>query len=331
MPQVNPRSTLNRLEPIDRRDLSIRVFDPVNPTPSSAVLVPEPILNSGSSTMSIHFSHQFPHYLPTIRGTIERRLLLNYRVDPAVAAGLLPPPFRPLLHEGHAIAGVCLIRLAHLRPNWLPGNFGLRFENAAVRIAAEWDTPLGIQSGVFVLSRYTSSRLAALAGGRVFPGVHRRVTIASQESQTKVAVNVQARRGFAIHVRGESTNDWPADSIFPSPAAASTFFAAGSLGYSWHPDRREFECLELCVPDWHAAPFAVHDLAATYFDDRRRFPRGSIAFDHALVMRDIQHEWRLREPIAGSIAGSIANPIADTTTRAVHSPRADAVPTPIQV
>jgi hypothetical protein len=28
-----------------------------------------------------------------------------------------------------------------------------------------------------------------------------------------------------------------------------------------------------------------------FFDDPRRFPRGSIALDNALIMRDIAHEW----------------------------------------
>jgi hypothetical protein len=260
--------------------------------------------------------------LATLRGTIERRILLNYRVDPAVAAGLLPPGFRPVCHSGHAIAGVCLIRLAHVRPTWLPIRFGLRSENAAIRIAAEWDTPAGPRSGVFVLARYTASRLAALAGGRIFPGVHRRARIVSRESDRDMTVSV-TRGGFAIRVRGECTNDWPGDSIFESPQAASQFFAAGSTGYSWHPQRREFECLELCVPDWHAEPFAVDEVAATYFDDARRFPEGSIAFDHALVMRNIEHEWRLREPNAA--------PIANAAGSGLHWPHSKAVPTPIEV
>lgn len=33
--------------------------------------------------------------LPTVAGTIERRLLINYRVDPDAVATLLPAPFRP--------------------------------------------------------------------------------------------------------------------------------------------------------------------------------------------------------------------------------------------
>jgi hypothetical protein len=120
-------------------------------------------------------------------------------------------------------------------------------------------------------------------------------------------------------VAGESTAEWPGDSIFASAQAASAFFAAGSVGYSHHPRRGDYECMELCVPDWQATAFAVSDLAASYFDDAERFAPGSIRFDHALLMRGIEHEWRLRDPIAG-VAG-----------RAVHSPRSDTTQSMLQV
>lgn len=58
--------------------------------------------------------------LPVVRGVIDRRILVNYRVDPSVIAPLLPPPFRPKLVRGMALVGICLIRLKQLRPAFLP-------------------------------------------------------------------------------------------------------------------------------------------------------------------------------------------------------------------
>jgi hypothetical protein len=49
------------------------------------------------------------------------------------------PPFRPQLVHGWAVAGICLIRLGRLRPSRVPSAVGLRSENAAHRIAVEWD------------------------------------------------------------------------------------------------------------------------------------------------------------------------------------------------
>ena len=44
--------------------------------------------------------------IPVIRGLIDRRILVNYRVKPDVLAGLLPKPFRLKLVNGMGMAGV---------------------------------------------------------------------------------------------------------------------------------------------------------------------------------------------------------------------------------
>ncbi len=58
-------------------------------------------------------------HIPVIRGVIDRRILVNFRVDAAVLARLLPAPFRPELVNGPGMAGVCLIRLKDIRPRSL--------------------------------------------------------------------------------------------------------------------------------------------------------------------------------------------------------------------
>ena len=42
---------------------------------------------------------------------------------------------------------------------------------------------------------------------------------------------------------------------------------------------------------WSVEPLAVARAESTYFEDRRLFPPGSVAFDCALLMRNIGHEW----------------------------------------
>jgi uncharacterized protein YqjF (DUF2071 family) len=58
--------------------------------------------------------------IPVIKGTIKRRLLVNFRADPAVVQRILPQPFRPKLHRGRSLVGICLIRLEQIRPAGLP-------------------------------------------------------------------------------------------------------------------------------------------------------------------------------------------------------------------
>src|SRR5436190_17841433 len=114
-----------------------------------------------------------PMRLPTIGGIIKRRILVNYRVDPQIIQNLLPSRFKPKLHEGQAIAGICLIRLEHIRPKMLPEIVGISSENAAHRIAVLWDDENGVsQEGVFIPRRDTNSEMTYLLGGRMFTGEH---------------------------------------------------------------------------------------------------------------------------------------------------------------
>src|SRR5688500_7119057 len=110
--------------------------------------------------------------IPTIAGIIDRRILINYTVDPDIARKILPDPFRPMLYQGKAIVGICLIRLKDIRPKRLPGFIGIYSENGAHRIAVEWTEEDKVKEGVFVPRRDTSSLINTIAGGRVFPGKH---------------------------------------------------------------------------------------------------------------------------------------------------------------
>jgi hypothetical protein len=97
---------------------------------------------------------------------VERRLLVNHRTEPEVTGRLLPGNLRPQLHNGYAVAGICLIRLGQLRLKGLPA-VGLRSENAAHRIAVEWDTPDGVATGVHIPRRDTNSLANVAVHARV--------------------------------------------------------------------------------------------------------------------------------------------------------------------
>jgi uncharacterized protein YqjF (DUF2071 family) len=129
--------------------------------------------------------------IPVIQGLIDRRILANYRVDPDVVARVLPKPFRPQLVRGFAIAGICLIRLKNVRPKFLPLPWGIHSENAAHRIAVEWDVNGKTQTGVYIPRRDSSSLLNSLAGGTLFPGEHHYATFKVQESDSQLSINVQ--------------------------------------------------------------------------------------------------------------------------------------------
>jgi uncharacterized protein YqjF (DUF2071 family) len=236
--------------------------------------------------------------IPVIRGIIDRRILVNYQVTPNVLAGILPSPFRPKLVTGVGIAGICLIRLRQIRPRFLPIPIGISSENAAHRIAVEWDDHGVLREGVYIPRRDTSSRLITLVGGRLFPGEHHHARFRVEEEGPHFGVTLDSDDGTThVAVQGQLASELPVSSVFPSLDAASDFFARGSLGYSVTSDPNQLDGLELRSFDWHVQPMAVKSVESSFFEDKVRFPPGSVRFDCALVMRGIEHEWHGRESL----------------------------------
>ncbi len=181
--------------------------------------------------------------IPVVRGVIDRRILVNYRVDPGVLADLLPEPFRPKLHHGFGMAGVCLIRLKLIRPRMVPSIFGIGSENAAHRIAVEWGDR---QEGVFIPRRDTSSRINAAVGGKLFPGEHHHATFRVEEGDGHYHIALDSDDAVThLSVEGHVASELPAGSIFGSLDEASAFFERGSVGYSVTTKSDEFDGLEL--------------------------------------------------------------------------------------
>jgi hypothetical protein len=233
--------------------------------------------------------------LDTIHGTIDRRVLLNWRLDPEVLQRVLPPGFRPKLFNGHGIGGVCMIRFAQLRPRHVPAWLGLGSENAAHRIAVEWVQDGEPREGVFIPRRDTNSAFNRTFGGRVFPGIFSRARFETSESESSVTVRiVRADGGIEVAFAGRLSSTLPSDSVFPTLDAAAGFFSLGATGYSATNEPARFHGMELHSLSWSVAPLAVDEAHSAFFGATDRFPPGSAVLDCALLMRGIEHEWHSR-------------------------------------
>ena len=204
-------------------------------------------------------------------------------------SAILPAPFKPKVFNGKAIAGICLIRLSHVRPKGLPAFIGAGSENGAHRIAVEWDENGITKEGVYIPRRDTSSRFNSLVGGRIFPGKHYRAKFDVNEDADNYHVAFKSSDGTLISVDAKLANSLNKNSIFKDLSTASAFFKAGSTGYS--PNGNCFEGLLLNTYTWEVKPLAVNNVQSSYFEDERVFPKGSARFDNALLMTNIQHEW----------------------------------------
>lgn len=236
--------------------------------------------------------------VPTMQGIIDRRMLVNFRVKPDIARALLPPYFQPKLMKGWAMAGVCLIRLKDIRPNNFPLPCGITSENAAHRVAIQWTENGKIREGVFIPRRDTSSALQALVGGRIFPGLHHLADFDAVEHDGAFQLKMRSRDGSAfIEVSAHRAAKLPSTSIFTSIDEASDFFARGSIGYSATRNPNCCDGLELFASCWRVEPLDVQFIRSSFFDDSGRFPPGTIHFDCALLMQNIEHEWHVLPPM----------------------------------
>src|SRR5688500_12526639 len=130
--------------------------------------------------------------IPTLTGTIKRRLLVNFRADPDVVRAVLPAGFAPKLKDGNSIVGICLIRLENIRPKMVPAAFGLSSENAAHRISVIWESEEGPREGVFIPRRDTDSAMNAAVGGTLFPGEHNRADFDVRKTDNRIDFSMRS-------------------------------------------------------------------------------------------------------------------------------------------
>jgi hypothetical protein len=227
----------------------------------------------------------------TVECIIERRLLVNYRIDPEIVGRHLPAPFRPQLVSGWAVGGVCFIRLGKLRPNHAPGALSITTENVAHRFAVEWDDDAGTQVGVYIPRRDTNSRITALAGDRIFPGVHRMARFEVHEQGPDLRLGVASRDGtLGLSVTARESKVLGGE-LFTSLEQAIDFFRRGSLGFSPSGPSASLKGVRLQSQSWHARPVAIDDMRSSLFDDLEVFPKGSCTLDFGLVMRNLPARW----------------------------------------
>lgn len=227
--------------------------------------------------------------IPVIHGIIDRRILINFIADPGCVKKIIPAPFRPQIYKGKAIVGICLIRLKNIRPKGFPDFIGVSSENGAHRIAVEWDEDGRTHTGVFIPRRDTSLLLNTLVGGRLFPGRHYAAKFNVKEAGGYYHVDFTSSDNTSISIDAKRSDGFEINSIFGSLKNASGFFEGGAIGYS--PNGKKFDGMKLQTHNWRVAPLEVDQIKSSFFEDESLFPKGSIAFDNALLMTEMEHEW----------------------------------------
>lgn len=228
--------------------------------------------------------------LPTIHGYIDRRILVNFIADPDTVRKIIPDTFRPKIYKDKAVVGICLIRLKNIKPKGFPDFIGISSENGAHRIAVEWEEDGLVKEGVYIPRRDTSLRLNALVGGRIFPGKHYLARFNVKEGDGNYHIDFTSSDNTSTSIDARETDTFAPGSIFERLENVSDFFERGSVGYS--PNRDKFEGLQLQAYKWQVRPLEVQNLHSSFYENKAVFPKGTIQFDNALLMTQVEHEWK---------------------------------------
>lgn len=164
---------------------------------------------------------------------------------------------------------------------------GISSENGAHRMAVEWTENGTTKSGVYIPRRDTSSLLNSLAGGRIFPGLHYHAAFTVKEENGHYQIAFKSSDATTISIDAKESDHFNSNSIFQNLANASAFFEGGAVGYS--PDGNNFEGLQLNINNWKVEPLEVTAVQSSFFENENIFPKGSVIFDNALLMRQIKH------------------------------------------
>ena len=228
-----------------------------------------------------------------VKGKITHRILLNYKIDPEVMKNNLPSGFEPKLVNGYAIGGICQVSLSEMRPNGLPSIIGTSSHNAAHRIAVTCSQG----EGVFVTRRDTNSSLNTFSSGTFFPGVYKKATFDIETDTNQYDVQISKDKNILMSIKGKLSNNIPTNSVFNSTQEVSDFFLKGNIGWSKKENSEELDTIELNAINWKMEPLEVISEFSSYFYNESIFPKGSVEFDSAMIMQNLDHSWISREEL----------------------------------
>jgi len=230
--------------------------------------------------------------MPVLDGVIDRRILINYRVHPEAVKSLVPAHLEPLVVNGYASAGICLLRLKDIGFKHAPRLLRITSENAAHRFLVSYRDGNKQVQGVYIPRRDTDSRLNVLLAGKLLSWPHYPATFHSSEANGHYAVTMESHDEYSkLSIEAELSEKFPTVSMFDSLDQASVCFRDCQIGVSPSSSSQSFKSIRLETKSWQVKPLCVQKLQSSYFENRLNFPEGTIQFDNALLMEGIEHEW----------------------------------------
>lgn len=230
----------------------------------------------------------------SLTGTVRRRFLISYAVEPERLAGHLPPGAELSIAHDRAWVSACFVHIDDMRPTGLPAAVGMGFDYLIHRTRAWLPFPDGVvREAVLVLDPNISGRgLARL--GRLTSGVRFQVRDLSHEETAdgwRLQMAEEDQILFDVTIDRDFGTRLPAGSAFARAGEADAFLLGVAYGAEWQPSREWVRLLAETHAPWttqvgigrtHTNAF----LESLGVDDP--------VVDHVITMTDISHHFALR-------------------------------------
>jgi len=227
-------------------------------------------------------------------GTVTRRFLISYAVEPALLAPRVPPGGELSLAHGKAWVSACFVHIDDMRPAGTPKALGMQFHYLIHRTRARLPYPDGVvRESVLILEPNIDRSLLSCLG-RLSAGVRFEVREVALEESTDgwrlrmtagdtVLFDAQIAREFETHM--------PPASLFADPAEADDFLLGVSYGGEWHADRSRLRLLAETHDPWETRVGTCRTHTNAFLESLGL--AGGEA-DHVITMTDIPHYFALR-------------------------------------
>ena len=237
--------------------------------------------------------------LPFAANTVwEEAIAVNVRLDPDALRPLVPTVFDLDLHDGHAFVSLTASRLKDFGVGWLPRALRMNFYQATYRAHVTYTDFRGRSlRGCYFIRSDTNSRLMSLTAN-MLPEFrsHRCGTcpmlMARQGDHLVLTVDAADPAGQVVLVLDTSRAlaGMPANSCFPTVAAARAPLVDFFDAFSYDPDTNEVLFLQIDRGEWDIRILEPVDHYLGFFA-AGPFPPGSAELDSVFYFRNVPYRW----------------------------------------
>jgi len=234
-----------------------------------------------------------PKHPVPMRTTFRDCFLVNFLMDPATLARVLPPPLEPDLAGGRAFLSVVIADMDRMRPAFLPAVCGVTYRQVVYRAVVR----CGPERGVHFLCSDADNRLMVFMGNLLsFFSFHEARIIGGRSGRKHHIDLATAPDGHAnIHASfdlASASRTVPAGSVFPSFDEAQAFLV--ELYAAFHPQAGESAVSTVRIKRgaWHISFVDAPRARFAFMDGSAAFPAGSTRVDSVMYVEDIEYSWQ---------------------------------------